>query len=1153
MTPAGRCRRAARRRRLAAGWGLALAPLVAAAPCLATTPAKRASSIIAVTADGATLVVANPDSSSVSLIDAIDLVAIAELGVGADPRTVAVDGRNRRAWVASRGAGMVSLLDLEAAELVAAAAVGNRPYGVVASLDGERVWVAVQGEDLLLELDGESLTPLRSLALADRPSGIAICDQSRALVVTHLLDGLLSVVDLDTWTAVEVVLWPDSNLAQSVVIAPDEATAYLPHTRSNSANPLLTFDTTVFPLVSLVDVPGRRHLVGHHLSLDILDPPGVGLPFDAALGTGGTTLWVVNAASNDVTVVDLETRRRLAHVEVGANPRGVVLSPDGSKAYVANSLAGTVSVVDTTSFAVSPTILASTIPLPPALLNGKRLFNSSDDPRLARAQWIACSSCHFEGEHDGRTWQFGFAGPRNTTSLHGMAQAYPLRWSAEWDESADSEFAVTQEQFGSGLLGGAMHEPLAAPNGGRSYELDCLAAYLDGLAMPENHIQNGLDPAAVARGEALFADPVVGCADCHPAPYHTDLAVHDVGTADGPLERLGPEIDTPTLRDLAHSAPYLHDGIAGSLAELLTSANPNDEHGVTSHLGESQVDDLVGFLLSIPAGNHARLDEHAGTRAGRGRVPLATDLADAGQPRRAEGRLPDGLPVTGRVVFAATGEPCPGALVTVRATGPSTVTALDGEFTLRVPRASAALEVAAWLDGHYIASVTTVAPASGVELGLRRYHTTDHPGYQWVNPDPDPGASTACGNCHPMILPQWQANAHGGAVSNPRFFSFYNGTDLGGTTTVAPGYLLDFPGTTGNCATCHAPGAAVDAPFSTDMNAARGRLEAGIHCDFCHKVTGAHLEPLAPSRRSCTPCHKLGTQPLPSSRRRPYPNMPGVMSLEVLRPPPGEQLFVGPYPDIHDPDTYSPLMRSSEYCAACHQFSFWGTPIYESYAEWLASPYSDPETGQSCQDCHMPPNGDHYYALPKQGGLWHPADAIPSHLDLGASSVALLQSTLTLELGAAVADGRLAVEITVANSGAGHHAPTDHPGRHLLLVVEATGPEGEPLELLSGPTIPAWGGSLAGKPGRGYAKLLLDVASGEWPVVSYWKQALIREDTRLAALAGDRAAFEFASPGGEFTIRARVLFRRLFEPIAVRYGWELGEVVMEEAELRVAP
>ena len=49
-------------------------------------------------------------------------------------------------------------------------------------------------------------------------------------------------------------------------------------------------------------------------------------------------------------------------------------------------------------------------------------------------------------------------------------------------------------------------------------------------------------------------------------------------------------------------------------------------------------------------------------------------------------------------------------------------------------------------------------------------------------------------------------------------------------------------------------------------------------------------------------------------------------------------MFFGPYPDIHDPDTYAPDMSESAFCAPCHQFSFWGTPIYTSYDEWLREP-----------------------------------------------------------------------------------------------------------------------------------------------------------------------------------------------------------------------
>ena len=1122
---------------------------------------KRSSSAIATTVNGSTVIVVNPDSDSVTLVDAGSREVVAELVVGVDPRTVAVADSGRRAYVANRGSDTVSVIDLPSRRVVNEIAVGHQPYGVVVSPDGSRLFVTEQGEEGLRILDTATLATVTVVSVDDRPSGVAITDDGSLLLITHLLAGTMTVFGLDPLSSGLVVpLWPDSNLVQSIVLSPDSTIAYLPHTRANTTNPALTFDTTVFPLVSLVDLTTGQHLVGQQISLDSADPPGVGLPFDAALLPGGEILYVVNAASNDVTVVDLPNRRGLAHIEVGDNPRGIAISPDGSTAWVNNTLAGTVSVIDTTSNAVIDTIDVTTIPMPPALLLGKRLFHSSEDPRLARDQWISCNTCHFDGEHDGRTWVFGFAGPRNTTTLNGMIQTYPLRWSAEWDESADSDFAVRKEQFGAGLIVGEMHDPLADPNTGRSYELDCLAAYIDSLVMPENRIRETLDDDAVQRGETLFNDPVVGCIDCHPPPYFTDFAVHDVGTADGPGERLGPEIDTPTLRDLHRSAPYLHDGSAATLADVLTGSNPGDEHGVTSHLNQTDHEDLVEYMLSLPANNSACLscdggDEPSSTGTiahGRGIAAVCAHKAQSSTvpPRRATGRIGYGDSLRG-VVVTAGGTPVPGALVTLRATSYQTTTDEDGAFGLFVPPSDEELEVAAWASGYFIASVMTHVPADGLQLVLRRHHVNDNPDYSWTDPTPVAGSSSACGNCHPSIISQWSNNAHGLAISNLRFFSQYNGTDIDGNQTVPPGYVLDFPGTVGICATCHAPGAAVDAPFTTDMNAVRDQLTAGIHCDFCHKVGGAYLRGTRKTSVDCVSCHKQGGAVLEPEIHETYPNMPGVLSLRVLRPPDGDDIFFGPYPDIHDPDTYLPLISKSAFCAPCHDFSFWGTPIYTSYPEWLASSYSDPVQGQTCQDCHMPPNGDTHFALPEQGGLPHPPESIPSHLQHGAASQNLLQETVDLEVVVDAASGRLDVTVAVTNSGAGHHVPTDHPGRHLLLVVSVEEGGGQPLTQLTGPTVPVWGGSYAGLPGAGFAKVLRDVETGEAPVISYWKQALIESDNRIAALETDVSAYSFQLSGTAATVTVRVYFRRLFEPIADRYGWDLGEVLMEERVVAV--
>jgi hypothetical protein len=487
--------------------------------------------------------------------------------------------------------------------------------------------------------------------------------------------------------------------------------------------------------------------------------------------------------------------------------------------------------------------------------------------------------------------------------------------------------------------------------------------------------------------------------------------------------------------------------------------------------------------------------------------------------------------VSGQVIDA--NGPVSSATVRVRATDITTTTGERGAFTLENVPTGQPVEITAWARGYYIAYTTITPPAENVTLTLRPYHTVDNPGYEWgliFAPADDP-ASGACQQCHPMIVPQWADNAHGTAIDNPRFYSLYNGTNLDGTQPVAPGYVLDFPGTAGTCASCHAPGAAVDGYVVTDMNAVRGEVAAGIHCDYCHKIGGVYLNP---------------------ATQKPYANVPGVESQVLLRPPEGDNIFIGPYDDIHDPDTYLPEISESVFCAPCHQFSMWGTPIYQSYAEWLASPYA--EQNVTCQNCHMPPTGDTMFATVEAGGLEHAPDSIPSHLQLGAVSEDLLQNTVEMMIDLVLSGEQLAIMVTITNTQAGHHVPTDYPGRHMILVVRAEDANGDPLTLVEGPTVPEWGGPEAGQPGQAYAKVLRDVFTDESPVVSYWMQTQIASDNRIPALESDTSNYLFAWPPvrGDITVRATLVLRRVFYGVAETRGWDVPDMLMEDVSRTVA-
>lgn len=65
-------------------------------------------------------------------------------------------------------------------------------------------------------------------------------------------------------------------------------------------------------------------------------------------------------------------------------------------------------------------------------------------------------------------------------------------------------------------------------------------------------------------------------------------------------ERKGPLINTPTLLSVADTAPYLHDGSAANLSDVLTRPGINrNSHGDVSGMDEQRLQDLVAFIETI--------------------------------------------------------------------------------------------------------------------------------------------------------------------------------------------------------------------------------------------------------------------------------------------------------------------------------------------------------------------------------------------------------------------------------------------------------------------------------------------------------------------------------------------------------------------------
>lgn len=538
------------------------------------------------------------------------------------------------------------------------------------------------------------------------------------------------------------------------------------------------------------------------------------------------------------------------------------------------------------------------------------------------------------------------------------------------------------------------------------------------------------------------------------------------------------------------------------------------------------------------------------------------------------------------IVVDEKGKPVAGATVRVKTTQVSCTTDSEGHFTLTHLTPGERVILTSWASGYYGGGgeESFLPGTNNVTLTMVAHFTTDNPDYQWLSAYSDAGYSGSgetlnCQNCHDdandegQSLPfsEWKQDAHALSAQNPRFLSMYLGTDVKGNQSpptkyfnnrdygkiplrpdvnqpyYGPGYKLDFPDSAGNCATCHTPAAITNSAYSIDPTTVSGVGQEGVTCDLCHKVVNVQLN---------------------ETTQLPNPNMTGVLSFEFLRPEEGTQFFSGPYDDVATGhDSYSSLQKDSQFCSSCHYAKFWDTVVYNSYGEWLESPYSDPvqakasglDSTKACQDCHMPTGNNTLIALASKGGNTRDPSTIYSHQMLGASDETLLQNTVTLTANAKVVNKELIVDVSIFNANAGHDVPTDSPLRQMILLVSATGPNNQTLSYIHGPTVPNWGGvgdpgkgDYAGLPGKGYAKILSELWTGISPSGAYWNQTQIVSDNRIPALGADSSSYVFsAAQSGVTTVQVSLYYRRAFKEMMDQKGWDTPDILMESQVIQI--
>ncbi len=571
------------------------------------------------------------------------------------PLGLALTEDGSRAFVALNTTGTLAVVDLRQGRVIAEIAVGNRPNDV--ALAGDSLFVTCEADSTLVKVDTKKLQVTEKWKTDKGPRGVAVFeDGSRAFVACHDAKTLWTLDTKSKKTAsLKIPGWPervivhrDSDYRYLLVLSQEPGTGLVSlvdskmplrmlHTNrlGNITNPrgivskpgpssfvLMVHQRprTRVPATQIaqgwvftnavssfspwgVDTPPKARPRGKVLDNRVrsfADPSDVVLAGDhhAFVSCAGadTVLMLrtdkfVDAnygpiaydekTAHLLSKDDLSLSRRyvVGEIDTQSNPRRLALSRNGKTLVASNYLSDSLTVVDARNGRLVKHVSLGGLE-PDAARRGEILFNSNE---LTHRGQFTCASCHPNGATDGLTWDLprdGLGNFHNTRSLLGVKDTGPYGWLST---------SVTLEDRIAGTLRTLhQHEP------GKRELLD-LVAYLKTLPAPSaSSIPS--DSASILLGKKLFENKA-RCAGCHSAPSFQDSEVHNVGT-----QVVGDpqaSFDTPSLRGISRSAPYLHHGKAKTVQEVFTKYNNNERHGRAHTLDEDELRDLLAYLMSL--------------------------------------------------------------------------------------------------------------------------------------------------------------------------------------------------------------------------------------------------------------------------------------------------------------------------------------------------------------------------------------------------------------------------------------------------------------------------------------------------------------------------------------------------------------------------
>jgi YVTN family beta-propeller protein len=581
---------------------------------------------VLVSPNGARLYVLCQQTEEVRVLDAANYARIKAIPVGRTPRGIALSASGDRLFVTNSWDDTLSVIDTRALAVVATWNVGAEPSGVVEDRAGNQLFVANRISNDVAVLDAHTGVEKKRLLAGRGASYLTLSPDGRLIYATHVYptatphrtapESEITVIDVQRAVVIERISLPAAAGVFHLAFSADGRLGAVAEYHPKNLVPLAHLEhggAFVYTLTLFGADVGKPVEV----PLDELERYA-SQPFGVAIAPDKSRIYVTAGGSECVIAIDVARLLHFIHshprpasgsfandlsaganyvmarIPVGFNPRGLALSRDGQRLFVANRLDDTISVIETRTNRVASTIALDAPKPVSAMRRGEQTFYSA---RYSFQGQISCSSCHIDSTFDALEWDLepdGFGRDIvDNRLIEDIKGTEPYKWNGgnpdiptECGPRTEMYF-WRSEQYGDLTLADlvlyirSLH---SRPNRWRlpGYELT-----------PSQERGKALFERAVDR----FGKPIPEtnrCSYCHSGPKGTSQKSFDVGTKK-PTDNPGP-FDTPQLTNIALTAPYLHDGSARTLEEIWTVYNPDDKHGRTNDLTKDELNDLIDYL-----------------------------------------------------------------------------------------------------------------------------------------------------------------------------------------------------------------------------------------------------------------------------------------------------------------------------------------------------------------------------------------------------------------------------------------------------------------------------------------------------------------------------------------------------------------------------